>query len=719
VAQINSSGIVYSLNLGSGIPYYTSLTQLDSNSTYKVKIPVFGKEYFVDEATATKLVLYQDTTPTDLAVGESIEVDGTGVYAGKKLSITLVDLTSAGTGSQTYKAKWSLKDGTTVLKYYEATPAYDLKDAFGTEYFQTSVYVSSAGQSVTLNKYTATIRTGTSRLEIRNGEVFPYISGVTNPQWKAYITGSGTGVNGSDGVIKYIQVKNNWSYLQTRTEQANSKFVLKAGGSIMLPDDYAKVQYNGWQDKSMAKATIGGDSVTITDSKGVLRTIPMVISLSQGTNTFQIDGKTYLMDVNTTDSAALANGANTGASGAARYWAKPLSTISGNPWDSAATGTNGTDRFDLGYTTKDVNTGTVVSFTVDTDWKSGAVKYFFGGDESTSQYWLFLAAQTFDLDSKSDTIMDELRFAGTEIDQNAANGVSFYGSANMDLNYYFPDVATYNVLTAERNPNVDVPMGTISDTNGTGSRTGVQQGKFPTPTEGDTLQYVSEWQFNSRSTATSATTDVNFWINNSSGTLVNLADNKTRATIANASAEVNYASWALDEYSSAVAAKLLSGITDYGTTVAVASGVATIMMPEEARKVTAYVGSSDTVTTTVGGQTFPGAKVGVKNVTTGGTEVTVTAISGATSGVSIVPVGEIVKLDTGYTNGKSIIVGGQLVNKMAQTVQVDGKALGERLITDGDYVAAVLEDGKIVVAGWTAADTKTAAQALIAALDAM
>ena len=58
-----------------------------------------------------------------------------------------------------------------------------------------------------------------------------------------------------------------------------------------------------------------------------------------------------------------------------------------------------------------------------------------------------------------------------------------------------------------------------------------------------------------------------------------------------------------------------------------------------------------------------------------------------------------------------------MVNKAALALQVDGKTLQERLVSDGDYVAAVLADGKIVVAGWTAKDTADAAKALIAAMD--
>ena len=54
---------------------------------------------------------------------------------------------------------------------------------------------------------------------------------------------------------------------------------------------------------------------------------------------------------------------------------------------------------------------------------------------------------------------------------------------------------------------------------------------------------------------------------------------------------------------------------------------------------------------------------------------------------------------------------------MAKNLQVDGQTLEERLVASGDYVAAVLDNGSVVVAGWTANDTAVAARALIAQLE--
>ena len=80
----------------------------------------------------------------------------------------------------------------------------------------------------------------------------------------------------------------------------------------------------------------------------------------------------------------------------------------------------------------------------------------------------------------------------------------------------------------------------------------------------------------------------------------------------------------------------------------------------------------------------------------------------------------MVYTDSPAPAGNRIIVGGYLVNSLAQNVVLgDGSTLQEALTAPGDRVAEVLTSGDIVVAGYTAADTKAAAQELIAALDAL
>ncbi|MFA6269381.1 MAG: S-layer protein [archaeon] len=692
-ASVARNAFTYNLRLGDGF-YAMNSTQLDANSEVDVKIPILGSTYVLDEISSSgkTLVFFRDTTPTELKVGEAVTVDGVGSYAGKKLTIKLVNLVQVGTGTALFQPKWVLMDGETALKYVQKAPSYDLKDEFGSEYFTTSIYVSAAGQNLSDSSLTATVRMGNSRLEIRDNQVFPYSSAdTTNPEWKAYITTAG-------GKVTNISIKNNWAYDQAKSSSSTQKLVLGAGESILMKD-YAKFTFNGLQTKPMAKATVGGNNLTITDTKGILRTIPMVISLGSGTNEVTIDGKPFVIDVNT-------------ATNTARYWTiSRSSSATTDPWGTTTAAPSGST--DVIYTAVDVNTDTAIGFTVDADWKNsttGKVNYYLGADEAHGNFYLFLAVQRFDMDDDGDTISGtsaELAFDGTEVDQNLSNGITSYGGVRADLNYYLPDVTTYNVLTAEANNNT-AAMGTTSES-ATGSA-------FRSPSEGDTYQYVAAFTFNEGSEGVT-TTDINAFVMTSDSMLVDSSNNKTRATVFDN--EVEYANWSLNEYTTAASTKLMKGVTNYGTDVSVAGGVATISMPNQARKVEAYVGSQDTVSSSVGGEKLLAVTVGTKKTTASGTEITVDSITGATAGKTIVPVGNIVKLDTAMANGKSIIVGGFMVNTAAKNLTVDGQTLESRLTAAGDYVSAVLADGKIVVAGWTAADTASAAQALIAALDAM
>jgi hypothetical protein len=229
-----------------------------------------------------------------------------------------------------------------------------------------------------------------------------------------------------------------------------------------------------------------------------------------------------------------------------------------------------------------------------------------------------------------------------------------------------------------------------------------------TPSEGNDYQYVSKLVFNEGSQK-----DVNIFVNTQTGELINTQDNKSKAFN---TAEVEYEYWSLNENTTSAASRLLNGITEYGSEFEVDGSILTIMMPEEQRKVEAYIGSTSTSTTTTGGAEYAGVAAGE---TKG--NVTVTAVNcgaGSSSAVEIVPVSNLVKTAKG--SGKSIIVGGWVANAAAANLEVNaGNTLEKLLINSGDYVAAVLASGDIVVAGFNGNDTGRAAQDLITALEGL
>ena len=178
-----------------------------------------------------------------------------------------------------------------------------------------------------------------------------------------------------------------------------------------------------------------------------------------------------------------------------------------------------------------------------------------------------------------------------------------------------------------------------------------------------------------------------------------------------------------------VASALYAGYLEYGTKAELTDDMttATFTIPEAQIYLSLSVLGKGATTTVEGGETQDGVVEG-QTVTIAGRDITVSKIN-ATAGTcniagstypKIVSVGQLVYTDSPAPAGSHIIVGGYLVNRLAENVVLgDGSTLQEALTAPGDKVAEVLPSGDIVVAGFDAAGTKAAAQELIAALDVL
>ncbi len=172
---------------------------------------------------------------------------------------------------------------------------------------------------------------------------------------------------------------------------------------------------------------------------------------------------------------------------------------------------------------------------------------------------------------------------------------------------------------------------------------------------------------------------------------------------------------------------LASAYTDWGTKMSIADGQTAEWWIPDARPNISFLVSGESTTSTVTGGEEITVKEGETGTFTTGTTVTVkdvTYTATVTDGSTVVTNG------TGFTymtpaplNGKAqvytdaqsvpgpkIVVGGPAVNALATEV-------ADLLNASGDKVAGVY-GSNIIVAGYTAADTGTAAQELISALDA-
>ncbi|MFH1255791.1 MAG: S-layer protein [Candidatus Diapherotrites archaeon] len=177
---------------------------------------------------------------------------------------------------------------------------------------------------------------------------------------------------------------------------------------------------------------------------------------------------------------------------------------------------------------------------------------------------------------------------------------------------------------------------------------------------------------------------------------------------------------------------LSGGYTDVGgkATIDATNNIVSFSLPQNREQIVIYVLGAESTRTTTGDE-LTGLAEGDTGTTAAGTNITITKINYTAGDCGAAAAGSctatpskaltlasvpdnLVVLDTDNTSGSHIIVGGPIVNRLAD--QVSG--LSERLNSDGDVVAEKM-DGDIVVAGYSAADTGNAAQELIDAIDGL
>lgn len=187
------------------------------------------------------------------------------------------------------------------------------------------------------------------------------------------------------------------------------------------PSEYSNSSQNGQVIVSgtEAKVKIGGDNLEITDTMGVVRSIPLVIALTAGTNQIMIDGKPYVIDVN--------NQVNK-----TRSWVNSMDASAvPNPWGNPPLGYE-----DVTYDDQEISR-TNITFMVSPDWntdRQGKVGYNLAAYNSNSKYWLLLSREGFD---------QKFLFGGT-----------YFNDAFPTLPFYLPDLATFNFLVDRDIPTV-------------------------------------------------------------------------------------------------------------------------------------------------------------------------------------------------------------------------------------------------------------------------
>ncbi len=535
--------------------------------------------------------------------------------------------------------------------------------------------------------------------------------------------------------------------------------------------DFVKVQFDGFViDQSLTTVKIGNNAITYTDNARIERTVPFYIALDNTAteSTFTVDDQTFYYRCSTADANLLIfdnnylngaridvnvvctdwnvlcdqgyvdgngvtghgtcdlNGVEYNIEGHAYIDAEDTTTYGvgvylladGNCEFSAQPFAN-VDYLKLGgatnYTTRGktdgdaFTTSTVyydddnanripltVPLSVTKDTMNDTYKYRMYVERlstSDGDIYLLLDNKT-DFTSEFGTSEADVRFLGTDLEERGLLEDDIGSSLrpqellNLAYNvpYYWPDEADFG------------------------------------EDSGDNLYIVAQFAVD-----VNTTHDANVYIDTATGDLVTLPNDQLSAY----TSDVNFtpAGLSLNMRTDSDAYYQAAWI-DYGTKIELTDDKETVTftIPDSAIYLSLTVLGEGAEITTSGGDSVEGVKEG-ETATVDSTDVTVSAINytagtctvADTTYPKIVSAGKLVVTDADARPAKAIIVGGYLVNTLAQNVVLnDETTLQEALISAGDKVVELLDDsGDIIVAGYTAADTGVAAQELIDALDAL
>ncbi len=545
----------------------------------------------------------------------------------------------------------------------------------------------------------------------------------------------------------------------------------KAGGNVasflqgekegLLGYNFVKLQFDGFKvDQALTTLKVGGGKVTYTDGARITRSIPFYIKLANTSTqtTFTVDNQTFYYRCSGTDVNLLIydnnvlNGANV--------------DINTTPHDRCGIAVDD-NRGGEGFAFLDVNTATAVDRTADIN----GVEYEVGGFNFAAGLCgvYLLADGNCEFSKEQFSNVDYLQINGgtsyttrglTTGAAGPATSTVYYDDDNtnrrpIDLPLYVTKAAmndTYRYrMYVERSSASDGAIYLLLDntTNFTNVFTNADVSFIGTdPTEkgdvganiaallpyywpdivdfgrttGDNDYVIAKFGMDINGTRN----DLNIYIDTSTDKLVTLPNDQL--SYYNVGGDVNFpgAGWSLNVRTDA-AQYMQAGWADYGSTIKIVDDKAAVeaVVPEAQIYLSLSVLGKKAVQEVTGGAKAPGVKKG-ETAVLDSTKVTVEDIHAAagtctiadTTSTKVVSVGELVYSDSPEPAGSHIIVGGYLVNRLAEDVTLGSDdTLQEALTGSGDTVVELLGNGDIIVAGYTAADTVDAAKELIDELD--
>lgn len=772
VAEVASGGLVYNVNLGSGIPKYenTSVTtKFQDDANDNVRIPFFGADYLVKQVDAVSNLIELIKGSAEKSYSEGDKLTG---LVGKNGENFYIVVGSGGTVGSTQKVTMTLysEDGTQITSDdfgAEDVIFYwpdDYADA-GEVILQTLVTITEIKKTVVADAeiYYPTILTGTDRIQVYDSKGYPYDSTLPSDEYDWEVR-----LNFDGNYLKDINVQN------TSRNAYVGVDALPVGEESMFPNDVGSITFLGLQLPEFSTYGVSKtERVTTVEIKDetlyykdntyeAQHELPFFVynQLSDtGSVTNTIDTKDIWYKLNIGDVNVAASASATGASPSAHNSANTCigdgNYINGQEvdlttfTDATSVVVNGTStaigaRVDINgmqfrldavdgtnncaYFAADGNvtfkksssTGELIQewWYVDKNVSKSGVKQAYvtleGASGVTNQYlpmvdeisattgrlWLLMNAQSF-------TTQYSKKVALVGVDDDESSILAGQGDANFYVPHssYMPGVWQ---STASGN------LGTEASTTPFDSQYYIIA-KFK----------IDEDEAGSPAHTGEAGWDMNLFVDTTYGVGEAITLPNTNLSGYSYEADYNYGSKYISESTTTTYPSEV--YTDWGSHITLSDHEYKIVMPENRPQAEILVSGTGTSTDTTGGETSEALGEGETFTTSGGTIVTIDSLS-YDSAVCTGEGGEVacdptpstyksmkavstpfVVFDTDAGNVLNhIIIGGWKVNTFAK-----GLGLEEKLTSSGDYVVEVTADGDVAVAGYKAADTGTAARALI------
>jgi hypothetical protein len=631
------------------------------NEDIDLEVPFLGQMWDVASADLDEIVLKSNELSEKILIGDSITVNGIGDYEGQELQLVLTDVVVAGDNDEDFEAEFELRDGDTVIEVVTEVQDNDDLQSEIEDYTDTALFVDTVRQSIDAQQSFVRVNTGDQQLNLQDGEELDEDGNDDADKWIVKI-------HEDSGDIAGISIYNSPDFtykishaddddLEGEDEDAYKMGPMAIGTEINIADrGLYKFSALGLTTEDMYYNKIGEETLYLSVDEK-MQEVPLVIGPYDNGQEIKVEVLGEDYVIYLNDDANVLK-------------VFENSELTDDAEDEVA---DQSYSFVAAKAAADFNDS--VSFTLGAG--DIGVDYTLVGfwEDDDVTFMLSLTAQ--DLNGDVDLTLD-----GTYADKNDGDTTI--------VPYYLP---------------TDLPDEIFDNWAGT---------------DGNVLEDDDEDKYAAIFTLSDGNTDIYMKarVDTSTGNLIDTSDDY--ANIGSTDPQVSLVTpVATVDLDASEDDELVTAGTDWGTEISVEDSMLAWNVPDQRRDLMVYLGSFETTETVSGGTVFEDL-MNDESETKEGITVTVNGMSGATAGVQVVPVDDLVKLDTESSNGRSIIVGGWVANAAARNLEVtEGNTLEDLLLNDGDYVAAVLASGDIVAAGFNAMDTADAASDLIDALEGL